>query len=213
MNIRRNLLNKLIFIFLILQSVFCFAISKKGAFQSTKVGFIQQNYTGTDKQSFSGGSPGLGVELSIDSGGQYFRYFFKTRVMNSIGSQNFVKSGTTYFSKYEYTSIEPELGAAFFPVARNDKGVNIYLWALGNVSYNNLSIATPPAALGVNSKSQEFGTGYGAGLGVELIAFTTRGGKRLLIHSEVGFRDSRAPLAGLNNFEVSGMTASFGFGF
>ncbi|MBY0553150.1 hypothetical protein K2P97_01390 [bacterium] len=206
-------MSKLIFIFIFFQISFAFALSKKGAFQSTKIGFIQQNYTGTDKQSFSSGSPGYGAELSIDSGGQYFRYFFKTRIMNSIGSQNFIKSGTTYFSKYDYTSIEPELGAAFFPVARKDKGVNIYLWGLGNVSYNNLSIASPPAGSGVNTKAQEFGTGYGAGLGVELIAFTTRGGKRLLIYSEVGFRDSRAPLAGLNNFEISGMTASFGFGF
>lgn len=206
-------MSKLVFIFLIFQCISAFAISKKGTFQSTKIGFIQQNYTGTDKQSFSNGSPGYGVELSLDAGGQYFRYFFKTRVMNSIGSQNFIKSGTTYFSKYEYTSIEPELGAAFFPVARKDKGVNIYLWGLGNVSYNNLTINSPPTGLNVNTKAQEFGTGYGAGLGVELIAYTTRGGKKLLIYSEVGFRDSRAPLAGLNNFEVSGMTASFGFGF
>ncbi|MEQ1722874.1 MAG: hypothetical protein ABL930_06830 [Pseudobdellovibrio sp.] len=206
-------MGKLIFILLLLQSTFVFALSKKGAFQSTKIGAIQQNYTGTDKQSFSGGSPAYGVELSIDSGGQYFRYFFKTRIMNSIGSQNFIKSGTTYFSKYDFTSIEPEIGVALFPVSRNDKGVNIYLWALANVSYNNLTINSPPAGLGISNKSQEFGAGFGGGLGVELIAFTTRGGKRLLLYSEVGFRDSRAPLAGISNFEVSGMTASLGFGF
>ncbi len=202
-----------VFLLVLLIQIQSWALSRKGEFQSTKVGFIQQNYTGVDKQSFSNGSPGYGIELSIDQGGQFLRYFFKTRIMNSIGAQNFIKNGTTYFSKYDYTSIEPEIGLAFFPVSRNDKGVNIYVWGVGNVSYHNLSLNTPLLSLGVNSKVQEFGTGYGSGLGFELIAYSTRGGKKILIYSEVGFRDARAPLAGLGAFEVSGMTFSLGFGF
>ena len=101
----RNLLSKLNFItlsiLLSITSSMAFAMSRKGEFQSTKVGFIQQNFTGANGQSFSGGSPSYGVELSIDSGGQYIRYFFKTRITNSIGSQSFIKNGTTFFSKYE----------------------------------------------------------------------------------------------------------------
>ncbi len=206
-------MSKLILILLLFNYDLALAVTRKGEFQSTKVGFIQQNFTGADKQSFSKGSPSYGVELSIDSGGEYLRYFFKTRITNSIGSQNFLNGATTFFSKYEYTSIEPEIGAAFFPVARNDRGLNIYLWGVGGVSYNNLSIEAIPAISTIKPKAQEFGTGYGAGLGFELIAFTTRSGKRLLLYTEVGFRDYRAPLAGLNAFEVSGMTFSAGFGF
>lgn len=206
-------MSKLIVILLIFGCNLVFAVTRKGEFQSTKVGFIQQNFTGADKQSFAKGSPSYGVELSIDSGGEYLRYFFKTRVTNSIGSQNFLNNGATFFSKYEYTSIEPEIGATFFPVARNDRGLNLYLWAVGGVSYNNLSIESVPTGSTIKPKAQEFGTGYGAGLGFELIALTTRGGKRLLLYTEVGFRDYRAPLAGLNAFEVSGMTFSAGFGF
>lgn len=204
------------FVFLIsilLSSTAYSAMKRPGEFQSTKVGYIQQNFTGADGTSFSKGSPSYGVELSIDSGGNFLRYYFKTRITTSIGSQNFTKSGTTYFSKYEYTSIEPELGASFFPVARKDKGMNIYFWGVGGASYNNLAIESAPATLNIKPKAQEFGTGYGAGMGFEVIALATRSGQKFLVYSEVGFRDYRTPLAGLGAFEVSGMTFSFGFGF
>lgn len=207
-------MNKIIFVTLIFCQTFAQALSRKGEFQSTKVGAVQQNYTGANKQSFAQGSPSYGVELSIDTGGQHLRYFFKTRVTNSIGRQDFIKNGTTYNTKYEYTSIEPELGISFFPVARKEKALNLYFWGVGGVSYNNLKLETVPATVsGVETKAQEFGTGYGAGLGFEFIVYTSRGGNKFLVYSEVGFRDYRAPLAGLNGFEVSGMTASFGFGF
>lgn len=207
-------MSKFVFVILILLSIPGFsALKRTGEFQSTKIGYIQQNFTGADGGSFSKGSPSYGIELSIDSGGNYLRYYFKTRVTSSIGSQIFTKSGTSYFSKYDYTSIEPELGASFFPVARNDKGLNIYFWGVGGVSYNNLSLESAPVSLNIKSKAQEFGTGYGAGLGFEFIAAATRSGQKLLLYSEVGFRDYRTPLAGLGAFEVSGMTFSFGFGF
>ena len=207
-------MSKIIFVILILSQTSVFALSRKGEFQSTKVGFVQQNYTGASKQSFADGSPSYGIELSIDTGGQHLRYFFKTRVTNAIGTQSFIKSGVTYTTKYEYTSIEPELGIAFFPVARKEKALNLYFWAVGGGSYNNLSLDTVPVTVsGVKTKSQEFGTGYGAGLGFEFIVYTSRGGNKFLVYSEVGFRDYRAPLAGLKAFEVSGMTISAGFGF
>lgn len=207
-------MSRYIFLVIFLLSAKGFSAMKRtGEFQSTKVGYIQQNFTGSDGISFSKGSPSYGVELSIDSGGNHLRYFFKTRITTSVGSQNFVKNGTTYFSKYDYTSIEPELGGSLFPVARKDKGLNIYFWGVGGGSYNNLSLESAPAALNIKSKAQEFGTGYGAGLGFEFIALATRSGQKFLFYSEVGFRDYRTPLAGLSAFEVSGMTFSLGFGF
>lgn len=207
-------MRKLVFILLFFLSTSIFAISKKGGdTRSTRVGFIQQNYTGLDKQSFSGGSPSYGAELSINSGGRYFRYFFSTSVVNSIGSQNFISSGTTYLSKYVYTAVVPEIGVMFFPISKNDNGVSIYVWGAGGISYNNLTINSVPTGSNVKSKAQEFGSGYGAGMGVELNIYTSRGGKRMIAYSEVGFRDYRASLAGLSAFEVSGMTFSVGFGF
>lgn len=207
-------LNKFVFIFIIFLSIPGFsAMKRQGEFQSTKVGYIQENFTGAEGQSFAKGSPSYGIELSIDSGGNQLRYYFKTRITSSIGSQTFTKSSTSFFSKYEYTSIEPELGFSFFPVSRNDKGLNIYFWGVGGVSYNNLSIESAPVSLNIKAKAQEFGSGYGAGLGFEYIILATRSGQKLLLYSEVGFRDYRAPIAGLNAFEIGGMTFSFGFGF
>lgn len=205
--------NFVFIILILLNSTAYSAMKRPGEFQSTKVGYFQQNFSGSDGTSFAKGSPSYGIELSIDNGGNMLRYYFKTRVTTSIGSQNFTKSGTTYFSKYEYTSIEPELGVAFFPVARKDQGMNIYFWGVGGVSYNNLAIESAPAALNIKPKSQEFGLGYGSGMGFELIAFATRSGQKFLVYSEFGFRDYRTPLAGLGAFEVSGMTFSAGFGF
>lgn len=190
-----------------------FALSRKGAFQSTKVGVSQQNYTGSSKVSFAEGSPAYGIEVSTDTGGSHLRYFFKTRFNHSNGSQNFYKSGTTYFSKYDYSSIEPEVGVALYPVEREERGLNIYVWGVGNISYNYLSISSVPTTVNVEPKGQEFGSGYGAGIGFEFILYVPRGGAKILAYSEVGFRDSTAALAGANNFQVGGMTVSFGIGF
>ena len=203
----------LLFIFILLPSLNVFALRKKGQFQSTKIGATQQNYTGSNSASFANGSPSYGVELSIDAGGNYLRYFFKTRINHSFGSQNFTKAGTTFFSKYDYTAIEPELGVAFYPIARDEKGLNIYVWGVANISYNYLAINSVPATVSMESKGQEFGTGYGAGIGFEYILVATRSGKKILLYSEVGFRDSSAALAGLSVFEISGMTVSLGLGF
>lgn len=191
--------------------VFSFKSESKQT-QKTKIGYIQENFTGTDKQSFSNGSPAYGAELSIEKGGKYIGYFLKTKVSNSIGSQNFIKSGITYFSKYEFTAIETDLGLTVFPLGKNnDERINVYIWGAAGISYNNLSISSVPATVNVKAKSQEFGTGYSVGLGVELALFKREGG--ILAYSEVGLREYRAPIAGLSAFEISGMTFSFGIGF
>ena len=200
-------------VILLLQSSTVFALSRKGQFQSTKLGATQQNYTGNDHASFANGSPAYGVELSIDTGGNHLRYFFKARINHSFGSQNFTKGSTTFFSKYDYTAIEPELGVALYPVARDEKGLNIYVWGVASISYNYLSINTVPSTVAIESKGQEFGTGYGAGIGFEYILAALRTGQKIMVYSEVGFRDASAALAGLEVFEVSGMTVSLGLGF
>jgi hypothetical protein len=43
------------------------------------------------------------------------------------GSQNFLKNGTTYFSKYDFSSFEAELGLSYYPFSRRDKGLNVYV--------------------------------------------------------------------------------------
>ena len=185
----------------------------RGLFRSTKVGFTTTNYAGPAKNSFAEGSPSYGLELSIDGGNSYTRYFYRARVNESIGGQNFIKNGTTYFSNYEFYSVEPEIGGALYPVQRQEHGLNIYLWVVGNLSYNFLNLKSVPSTVNVDPKSQALGYGAGGGIGFELIFASTKGGNKLMVYSEVGFRDGTAGLAGQNSFEVSGLTASVGFGF
>ena len=128
------------------------------------------------------------------------------------GSQNFSNSGTVFNSKYKFSQFSPEIGVSLFPIPRKEKGVNIFLWGLGAISYNNLELKNLPTPTLLQTKEQAFGYGYGGGLGLEMIVATSRAGNRYLIYSELGFRAEQANLAN-TNFEISGMTYSLGFGF
>ncbi len=189
-----------------------YAIENNGSFRSTKLGLIQQNYSGPAYRSFALGNPGLGVELTLDSGYTIFRYFFKARYTMSEGKQNFLNAGTAFNSKYTFSQFSPEIGVSFFPIPRREKGVNIFIWGVGTLSYNNLELKNLPAVTKLQSKEQSFGYGYGGGLGMEFILGTSRGGSRYLAYGELGFHDEQTDLVN-TKFEVSGMTFSLGFGF
>ena len=200
---------------LILISQAAFAQSaKRGQYKSSKLGATTYNYTGSNYTSFANGSPAYGVEFSVDAGGSYLRYFFKARFNQSIGSQNFTRSGTVYFSKYEFYSVEPEIGFALYPVMRAERGLSMYLWGVANLNYDYLNIKQIPSTVsGVDAKQQAIGVGFGGGIGGDFILYTTKGGNRILIYGELGFRNTTAPLAGASSFEIGGMTTSVGFGF
>ena len=188
------------------------AIENNGSFRSTKLGLIQQNYSGPAYKSFALGSPGLGVELTLDSGYTVFRYFFKARYTMSEGKQNFLNEGTVFASKYTFSQFSPEIGVSFFPIPRREKGVNIFIWGVGTLSYNNLELKNLPASTKLQSREQALGYGYGGGLGMELILGASRAGSRYLAYGELGFHDEQSDLA-KTKFEISGMTFSLGFGF
>ena len=185
----------------------------RGAFQSTKVGGVLQVYTGAANKSFALGNPGYGVELTADAGNTYLRYFFKSRFTTSEGTQNFSDAGTVFNSPYKYIQFSPEIGISFFPVSRRPQGVNIYLWGVGGVSYNNLELKNIPSTSTISTKDQSFGYGFGGGLGFELILSAGSNGNFYLLYGEAGFREARTDLANNNQFQVGGMTYSLGFGF
>lgn len=190
-------------------------LSRSGEHKAKKFGLTFQNYTGPVYKSFTEGSPAYGFELSTDDGGKHFRYFFKARFNHSQGRQNFRKDNTIYLSKYEFMNAEPEIGISFFPVARADRGLNIYLWGAGNISYNYLHLMNIPTTVsGVDPKSQQFGAGYGGGVGFDLLfsGGSRTSGKKML-YAEIGFRESFVALAGYERFEISGLAAAVGFGF
>lgn len=202
-----------IFVFAIVFAADAFAQRTRGAFRSTKIAGTITSYTGPKNSSFAEGSPGYGMEFSVDSGSGHFRYYYRARLNQSLGSQNFVKNGTVFFTDYDFYSIEPEIGFAVYPVQRAERGLNIYLWGAGNLSYNYLDLRTVPTGVKVDPKSQALGYGFGGGIGFEFIMHTTKDGKRLMIYSEAGFRQGEVPLAGQTAFQVGGLTAAVGFGF
>ncbi len=197
---------------LLFVSTTAFAIENNGSFRSTKLGLIQQNYSGPAYRSFALGNPGLGLELTLDSGYTIFRYFFKARYTASEGKQDFLNAGTVFNSNYKFSQFSPEIGVSFFPVPRREKGVNIFLWGVGTLSYNNLELKNLPAVTKLQSKEQAFGYGYGGGLGMEFVLGTSRGGSRYLVYGELGFHDEQSEMVN-TKFEISGMTFSLGLGF
>lgn len=203
---------KWIFLILLSCEVSIAQHSSRG-FRSTKIGFAVMNFTGTANRSFSNGNAGYGLEISTDSGGTYFRYFVKGRFIYADGSQSFLNGSSTFTSNYKFSEFAPELGFILFPVARREDGMNLYLFGLGNISYNYLELATVPSGSAILAKDQAFGVGYGGGVGFEYVLGSSRGGNKKLIFGEVGFRDERTTLAKTSNFEISGMNFSIGFGF
>ncbi len=192
------------------------SMRNRGGFKSTKIGATLSNYAGSINTSFAEGSPGYGVEVSVDNGSGYFRYFFRGRFNQSIGRQNFIKGTTVYNSEYEFFSVEPEIGLALYPVQRQEKGMNLYLWGSGSVSYNYLNLKDVPTTVSVDPKGQALGYGFGGGVGLELLlgGGSSKGGSRhYLIYTEIGFRQATAQLAGQREFDISGMNASVGVGF
>lgn len=198
---------------LILPSVSVSAGAGRGSFQSTKVGLLLYDYSGSANKSFALGSPGYGFELTADTGNTYLRYFFKSRFTLAEGKQNFSDAGTVFSSSYKFIQFAPEIGISFYPVSRRTKGLNIYLWGVGGVSYNNLELKNLLLTSTIHSKDQSFGYGYGGGIGFEFILDSSASGGYYLIYGEAGFREGRTNLVNYDQFDVGGATYSIGLGF
>lgn len=190
--------------------------SRKPFSYKIKVGGTSQMYSGTDKLSLAGGDPAYGAELMFDMGGSYLRYFLRTRYTSTAGKKNFIKTGTTYNTSYDFTALEQELGLSFYPF-ENNGSMNLYVWGAGVFSQNKLNLTTVPAGLGLTNSYSENGTGFSAGVGLDFSSPGSRGSPRSSsgwhFYAELGYRDSRAALAGQSSFEISGTTLSLGIGF
>ena len=118
----------IILFFILFCSAQSYSQAKGKRLKISKLGFVYQTFSGDKNKSLADGAASYGAELSVDSGGEYLRYFMKTKVMYSSGKQNFLDDTTEVKSNYNLTQIMPELGVSFYPVARKNQGLNLYLW-------------------------------------------------------------------------------------
>ena len=118
----------------------------------------------------------------------------------------------------------PELGVSFYPVARKNRGLNLYLWGVAVASYNVLELApiSTTAENGtvspvtsytkLNSRDQGFGYGGGGGFGFEIIAGSGKTGQYTM-YGEAGFRQQITQLAKQSQFQLNSIQFVVGLGF
>lgn len=209
-------------------SVFSFvdasAQSRLKKMKFSKAGLLYETYSGDHNKSFSEGSAGYGAELGVDSGGEYLRYFVKAKVLNVTGQQTFLDDTTEVKSNYKFTEISPELGLMLYPIARKDRGLNLYIWGTGILSYNFLDL-TPISSTTNNStvavtaytklktRDQAYGYGVGSGIGFEAILSGGRKSNMFALYGEVGFRQQQTVLANQNAFQINSIQFALGVGF
>lgn len=199
-------------------ALFCMAgvpsalAARDGDFQTTKLNFFQTNYSGEKHTSLSAGSPGYGVEFFRDGGGSILRSYIKGRFGTSSGSMEFLDGSDELTSEYSFYFGQAELGLLVFPISRRESGTNIYLGAGGVVGYNLLSLPSTVETTTLGASHQSVSYGYSASVGVELI-FAAAMKSHYMGTFEVTYRSEQAQLAGQNQFDLSGLTLSLGFGW
>lgn len=192
--------------------------------KSPKMGFIYETYSGDKDKSIANGGAGYGVELAIDTGGDYFRYFLKTKMIYSTGQDNFLDNATEVLSTYKLTQVVPELGLNIYPVPRKTAGLNLYVGLSGVVSYNLLDLspiskvvsgATTSVTSYTKLRSRDQGYGYGGGVSAGFEVLMGRKAKSWIsaVYGEVGFRQQNAMLANQTDFQLSSFQFVLGVGF
>jgi hypothetical protein len=212
----------LIPIFMMIISENVFAQSRLKNPRISKVGFLYQTYSGDKNISLADGAAGYGAEMMIDAGGDIFRYFTKAKIIYSQGTQNFLDNGTEVKSNYKLTQVAPEVGLAFYPVARKNSGLNLYIWVAGIATYQFVDLTPISSTTGgvtttvmsyTKLKNRDQGYGYGAGGGIGFDAVFSMKSRVKSIYGEVGFRDQIAQVAGRDDFQIKSINFIFGFGF
>lgn len=220
---QKNLTLFSFFIFIVFLTENTQAQSRLKKMKISKFGAVYQTFSGDKNKSFGeSNSPGYGGELSLDSGGEYFRYFVKAKIINSEGSQNFLDNMTEVRSNYKLTQIGGELGFSFYPVARKGSGLNLYMWGTGAVGYNLLDLKPVSSIIGTTVtpvttysklKTRDQGYSYGAGGGIGFEILFGRKSTISAVYGEAGFREQFAQLAGRTDFQLNSVQFVLGVGF
>jgi hypothetical protein len=221
----KNLIFFSIFIFVIFFNENTKAQSRGRKTKISKIGFVYQTFSGDKNKSFGESTAAsYGGELSLDDGGDHFRYFVKTKIMVAEGQQNFLDNTTEVKSNFKLTQISPEFGVMLYPVARKNSGLNLYVWGSGVLGYNLLDLSPISSTSGttvtsvttyskLKSRDQGYSYGGGAGIGFDIIFSLGRRSGSMTMYGEAGFKEQISELANVKNFQVNAAQFTFGVGF
>lgn len=189
------------------------ALAQFSTFPKVRVGMMQSSYSGEEGKSFQEAGSGYGLEVSAQRDGEYFAPNFRFRLHQLSGKQKFYDGSSLTSDKhsFQFTQAQAEIGVQFFPLARNKKGINLYLYGGGAFSYNHIALGSNTTVTTIPKSDQTSSFGYTGALGVEWILGTTE--YKWTPSLEVQLHEETMTLLEKNNFRDGRFSILFGLGF
>lgn len=185
-----------------------------------KFAVTTETFTGAKNKSLTGGPESYGGEIGVDAGFNILRYYAKLKVSSSSGSASFLDNNVETKSSFSLLQVNPDLGLAFYPVGRNDRGLNLYFFGGGSFSMNLLElkpiyiVSTGTAATTftkLQTRQQGFGYGFSGGIGFEIVFGNAKSSKKM-IYGEAGVKQTTADLADRSDFQLNSLFFTLGVG-
>lgn len=189
------------------------ALAQFSTFPKVRVGFMQSNYSGEEGKSFQDAGSGYGLEISAQRDGEYFAPNFRFRLNQLSGKQKFYDGSSLTSEKhsFQYTQAQTEIGVQIFPLARNKKGINLYLYGGGAFSYNHIALGSNVTVTNIPKSDQTTSFGYTGALGVEWILGATE--YKWTPTFEVQYHEETMSLLEKSNFRDGQFSLLLGLGF
>lgn len=205
----------LLSIFSIFAGIFLMSSESLGqaqAYKSSKIQLFQVNYSGEKNKSFADGGIGFGLEIQSDFGRSWGRVYGKTRGTLASGRQSFLDGASQVNCNYTFYQGQFELGLVLMPIPGREKGMNVFVSGAGTLGYNWLSLTSSTTLSQLKPSDSASSLGYVTGVGVEWTLGKALGKKHMLT-GEINYRSDRTNLAGQSEFNLTGLSIHFGYGW
>ncbi len=185
-----------------------------------KFAVTTESFTGAKNKSLTGGPQSYGGEIGVDAGFNILRYYAKLKVSSSSGSTTFLDNNVETRANFSLLQVNPELGLAFYPVGRNERGLNLYLFGGGSFSMNLLELkplyivssgAAATTFTKLQTRQQGYGYGFSGGIGFEIVFGNAKSSKKM-IYGEAGVKQTTADLADRTDFQLNSLFFTLGVG-
>lgn len=194
--------------------------SSKNNVGLAKFGVYAESFTGTKNKSLTGAPSSYGGEIGVDAGYNMLRYYAKLKISSSSGAATFLDNAVEIRSNFSILQVAPELGLTLYPVGRNERGLNLYLFGGGIFSMNLLELkpltnATTGAVVTtftkLQTRQQGYGYGFSGGIGFEIVFGNNKSSKKM-VYGEAGVKQTTANLADRSDFQLNCLFFTLGVG-